>query len=98
MGLNTLRCCTAPSTDAESSGTLIGAAYTVPAGARSVTLTQHSNGGIVVSGEVNATFTWAGSSRTWNANETAGTDGSYAQGFIFTPTTANTVYEVNWQI
>jgi hypothetical protein len=79
-----------------SSGTLTGVPFAVPAGARTVTLIIHSSGGIAVSGEVNATFSWAGSSRSWDARQVYGTDGKFASAFTFTPAVATAVYEVDY--
>jgi hypothetical protein len=97
---NTTCCASVPATPAQavSSGTLTGGTFAVPAGAKSVTLILHSSGGVSVSGEVSATFTWAGSSRTWDATATGGTDASYANAFNFAALTANAVWEVNYQL
>lgn len=100
MGKFQVKCCPVPAAvpDAESSGTLTGGTFTVPAGARSVTLIIHSSGGIKVDGEVNAHFTWAGSSRTWDATATGGTDAAYAQEFNFSASAPSVVWEVDYQI
>lgn len=100
MGKFNKDCCKpqAPVPDAVSSGTLTGGTFDVPVGAKSVTLIIHSSGGVAVSGEVSAVFTWAGSSRTWDATATGGTDASYAEAFNFSALAVNTVWEVNYQI
>jgi hypothetical protein len=101
MGKFNADCCQEVATvapNAESSGTLTGGSFTVPAGARSVTLIIHSSGGIKVDGEVNAVFSWAGSSRTWNATATRGTDAAYVDAFNFNAQTATVVWEVDYQI
>lgn len=100
MGQFNQACCdnTLAAPDAESSGTLTGGAFSVPAGAKSVTLIIHSGAGVSVAGEVNASFTWAGSSRSWDATATGGTDASYASPFAFTALAANTVWEINYQL
>lgn len=101
MGKFNADCCAPTPTEnpkAVSSGTMTGGTYQVPVGAKSVTLLVHSSGGISVTGEVNATYTWAGSSRTWDATATGGTDASYANMFNFTALTATAVWEVNYQI
>jgi hypothetical protein len=97
---NTLCCTSVPAAPpkAASSGTLTGGVFAVPAGAKSVTLILHSSGGISVAGEVTAVYTWAGSSRTWDATATGGTDASYANAFDFTALTATAVWEVNYQL
>jgi hypothetical protein len=84
--------------NAVSSGTLTGGNFNVPVGAKSVTLMIHSSGGVSVTGEVTATFTWAGSSRTWDATATSGTDASYPNAFNFTALAATAVWEVNYQL
>lgn len=84
--------------DAESSGTLTGGAFAVPVGAKSATLIIHSGAGVSVDGEVSAVFSWAGTSRTWDATATGGTDASYANPFTFVALSATTVWEVNYQI
>jgi hypothetical protein len=100
MGKFNAGCCNAVTENpqAVSSGTLTGGTYTVPVGAKSVTLLVHSSGGISVTGEVNATYTWAGSSRTWDATATGGTDASYANMFNFAAQNPRTVWEVNYQL
>lgn len=100
MGRFNVSCCnvTTETPRAVSSGTLTGGAYAVPAGAKSVTLLVHSSGGISVTGEVNATYTWAGSSRTWDATATGGTDASYANMFTFTAQNPRVVWEINYQL
>jgi hypothetical protein len=96
---NTTCCPVAPAAPkAFSSGTLTGGTYNVPAGAKSVTLILHSSGGVKVSGELNATFTWSGTTRTWDATATGGTDAGYTNDFDFTALTATAVWEVNYQV
>ena len=82
----------APIQKAFSSGTITGA-FTVPAGAHSVELSLNGTGSVVVTGEVNATFAWAGSARKWTAPEGQ----AWAQAFNFAGT-GNTSYEVNYII
>lgn len=100
MGKFNQDCCNVASTapTAESSGTLTGGSYIVPAGAKSVTLIIHSGPGVSVAGEVNAVFTWAGTTRSWDATATGGTDASYANPFNFAALAAGTVWEVNYQL
>jgi hypothetical protein len=101
MGKFNVDCCTQVPTvapKAVSSGTLTGGTFGVPANAKSVTLMIHSSGGVSVTGEVNATYTWAGSSRNWDATATGGTDASYANPFNFSALTPNVVWEVNYQL
>ena len=82
----------APVQKAFSSGTITGA-FTVPAGAHSVELSLNGTGSVAVTGEVNATFAWAGSARKWTAPEGQ----AWAQAFNFSGT-GNTSYEVNYII
>jgi hypothetical protein len=100
MGKFNATCCDVATVapKAVSSGTLRGGAFTVPVGAKSVSLMVHSSGGVSVTGEVNATFAWAGSSRTWDATAVGGTDASYVNPFNFTADTASVVWEVDYQI
>jgi hypothetical protein len=101
MGKFNADCCTPTPTVAPravSSGTLTGGTLSVPVNAKSVTLIIHSSGGITVTGEVNATYTWAGSSRNWDATATGGTDASYASPFDFTAQAPTVVWEVNYQL
>ena len=92
MGKFRAACCPLPlePDNAESSGT-ISAVFSVPAKAKSVTLNINTTGSVQITGEINATFSGSGTSRTWTAR-----DGSYfPQGFTFAGV-GTTQYEVNY--
>jgi hypothetical protein len=91
MGKFNKDCC--PTDDkANTSGTLTGGNFTVPANAKSVTLMIHSSGGVDVLGEITGRYTFAGTSRNWDAKNK-----TFANAFNFTAN-ANTIWEVNYII